>query len=573
MLVKKTLLWFVVLGLSASVLCSVSRTQAIPSGNHLKTNETLLTAREGFISSENQIAFLRLKANKSYDLYHQKFAGAARSISSVPSGSVIERSGHLKGDILDWAADEYLPRDSNRYRVPAKGDLDIWRQVISAMLLGDLPAAADLVAQIAPSYKVIKFTDVSASPARVYYLLLEAVITSDDILPYAETGWGVYVFDPQPIRKLAISVPHIAADLHTEDEGIEAFVTLRARCLLLSASHRCASDTVSPCAGSSDVCGDGSHHASDASHGSNPADTRVTNTFQVAHEELINLYPATVVIQFHGNGVSACSQVTLSNGGSNHKTISNGNISRLKQSLTNSSITVRVCDQAPVPGECNLCGTTNLQARYINGRTDNPCQNSAPSPNDFERFIHVEQSLTVRETAQKRQTIIQAIANTTFTHPAESSWNCSDGWWVTGYFTPIESEYSGSTRSIFIEEVGTDSFKSDFLDEVQVQGWGRTRYGWYVGHYSGGWHKSNVPLDALGNPLIIGTVATDPPIINLGSTVRIPLLPTPWGSRVYIANDVGPGIQAKEIDVFCGEGISARQEAFRITGNYRVCHR
>jgi len=44
--------------------------------------------------------------------------------------------------------------------------------------------------------------------------------------------------------------------------------------------------------------------------------------------------------------------------------------------------------------------------------------------------------------------------------------NCSSDWYITGYFTPIESDYSGNfIRMQFDDHV--KHFKSDFLDAVK----------------------------------------------------------------------------------------------------------
>lgn len=493
---------------------------------------------------------------------------------ALPQGAqVFERSGNLKTYVLDWVVEEFLPKDQNGYRVPTRQDLDTWRQAVAAIQNGSLATAASLVQGIAPSYKVIKFTDTSASPPRLYYLLLEARVTADDIYPYASTGWGAYAFDPAPARDLAISVPHIRADANTEYQGVEALIKLRARALLLFTSHRCASNSFSPCSGSSTTCStDGRLRVSDAAHGAISTDPTVTNTFQVAHEELMKANPATVVLQFHGNG-SCSSDFVLSNSGSDFRVIPDGNVMRLKQGLGSVSSKIQVCDHRPSESECNLCGTTNLQARYINGATVNPCQNSAPSPTEVERIIHIEQSPTVRQ-PDKRALVIEAISRTVFVHPSAGEWTCSGGWYVTGYFTPVETEYSGPTSSVSVEGVGSYSFYSSFLTTVQTEGWGKTRYGWYLGYYSNGWHKSSAPLDAAGNPLVDGTVAADRTIIGAGKSVKIPTLPSPWDSKVYTAKDVGGGIIGKEIDVYCGEGSAAEQETYRITSqNNQVCYK
>ena len=143
--------------------------------------------------------------------------------------------------------------------------------------------------------------------------------------------------------------------------------------------------------------------------------------------------------------------------------------------------------------------------------------------------------------------------------------NCSDGWYITGYFLPIEIDYSSKTIPILIDGKAY-SFKSDFVNEVKIQGWGKTISGEYLGSYDGKFYFNNTPLDSLGNNLVVGSIAVDPQIIKPGTKIIIPTLLQPWNQTVFDSNDVGPAIIGKHIDVYTGEGLGARKEAFRITG-------
>ena len=79
-------------------------------------------------------------------------------------------------------------------------------------------------------------------------------------------------------------------------------------------------------------------------------------------------------------------------------------------------------------------------------------------------------------------------------------------------------------------------------------------------------------MDSLGNNLVVGSIAVDPQIIKPGTKITIPTLLQPWNQTVFDSNDVGPAIIGKHIDVYTGEGLDARKEAFRITGyNNSVC--
>jgi phage replication-related protein YjqB (UPF0714/DUF867 family)/3D (Asp-Asp-Asp) domain-containing protein len=155
----------------------------------------------------------------------------------------------------------------------------------------------------------------------------------------------------------------------------------------------------------------------------------------------------------------------------------------------------------------------------------------------------------------------------------EGGWTCSDGWYVTGYYAPREDELPGAAEQIYVEGVGYLSFSQNFLNETRTEGWGITRFGWALGYYSGGWHRSDAgPLDASGNVLADGTIAVDPSVIPAGAQVQVSTLPSPWGSKILRATDTGSGIIGKHIDVFTGTGVTAQQETFRITstGN-RLC--
>ena len=142
---------------------------------------------------------------------------------------------------------------------------------------------------------------------------------------------------------------------------------------------------------------------------------------------------------------------------------------------------------------------------------------------------------------------------------------CTDDWYVTGYFLPIESDYITKTNPINIDGRHY-AFQIDFLDEVKIQGWGKTNSGDYLGWDDGRFYLNDIHLDSMGNELIVGSIAVDPKVIEYGKKITIPTLPHPWNDIIFNSNDIGPAIIGKHIDVYTGKGLSARDEAFRITG-------
>jgi len=142
--------------------------------------------------------------------------------------------------------------------------------------------------------------------------------------------------------------------------------------------------------------------------------------------------------------------------------------------------------------------------------------------------------------------------------------NCSSDWYITGYFTPVESDYLGDFQEIIIgDEI--KQFRTDFLSVVKTEGWGKTLSGEYVGWYDDSFHISDMALDSHGEPLLVQLVAVDPEIIKQKTNLIIPNLPSPWNEIVFTSSDVGPSIKGKHIDVYVGEGMQAELETFRIT--------
>lgn len=144
--------------------------------------------------------------------------------------------------------------------------------------------------------------------------------------------------------------------------------------------------------------------------------------------------------------------------------------------------------------------------------------------------------------------------------------NCTTGWYITGYFTPIELDYSGKFIDVLVDKKPY-KFKEDFVTEVKTEGWGKTISGNYLGWYDESFHLSDVPLDAMGGKLEINSVAVDPSLIVASSKIIIPSLPDPWSAFTFTSSDTGTAIIGKHIDVYTGEGKTALNETYRITGH------
>ena len=150
---------------------------------------------------------------------------------------------------------------------------------------------------------------------------------------------------------------------------------------------------------------------------------------------------------------------------------------------------------------------------------------------------------------------------------------CSSKWRVTGYFTPIENEYPEEEQmQINVEKLGHSIHSTAFLDAVKIEGWGRTKEGWYLGRFSNKWHKSKHPLNSIGKPLRTGSIATDKRVIPTGTNLTIPTLPNHLKHQHYVSDDVGSAIKNLHVDIYTGEGRSAEKMTYEITGkDHTVC--
>ncbi len=154
-------------------------------------------------------------------------------------------------------------------------------------------------------------------------------------------------------------------------------------------------------------------------------------------------------------------------------------------------------------------------------------------------------------------------------------WSLREGFRVTGYYVPRESDFSGPTQEITINS-RVRQVSLNFLKEVDDhntntgEGWGQTREGDFIGRYGpgGSWISSVHPLDAMGHTLKVGTVAVDPAVIPFGSKVKILTLPKVGeiGPRTtFKASVEGDSVNGRHIDVYTGVGAKARQAMFALT--------
>jgi hypothetical protein len=141
--------------------------------------------------------------------------------------------------------------------------------------------------------------------------------------------------------------------------------------------------------------------------------------------------------------------------------------------------------------------------------------------------------------------------------------DCSDGWRIAGYYTPIEDDYDNSRRQISVDGM-VRSYDSRFLEDVMDEGWGKTRFDEYLRWDGDEFHFSRIPRDAEGHPLNIGDAATDRSMIEEHTKFTVPDLPGSWGDITYKAMDVRDDVEGREVAIYTGEGEIAGDEASEV---------
>jgi hypothetical protein len=323
-------------------------------------------------------------------------------VSTLPSAAG-DLAAFIKSEILSSisnvrgsgaAAD---PADQhNEYVIPTAAQLAAWRGVFQRMLAGSWEQAHQQVRAISSTYNVVQYLDTASG--RTHYVLMEGVpgripaaaahpagVSITDAADPTRRGWGTYVVNPQPQRALSISAPHPKDDLETEDQALEAYMTSRARTLLIAGTDRDQNSAIATCEQSSRP-----YLEADVGH-------VAESVFQMAFEEIYASDASAWHIQFHGN--STCTpDVFLSNGFLPpppliHTLAVNIEAASAAAAGGGSALTADVFDAA---GDCSARGTDNMQMRFASGLTHANICPQGNVPIGPSRFIHVEQRRDAR---------------------------------------------------------------------------------------------------------------------------------------------------------------------------------
>lgn len=292
----------------------------------------------------------------------------------------VQESGGLISELERISATLPGP-DSEGMRRPELEQMVAWSAVVEAASRNDLDTACRLVAAQGFPYQVVEFTDLPNASERVVLLREREPVT---------TGWGTYVLRPDAARDVLIEVPHPLTDSRTRSQGVVLFRSLSAKGLLMAGAHRCANSAPANCGGTTIVCGPiGPYRESDVAH--------ATQTmFQAAHQALAPCAGESLTIQLHGNSLSTCPDLFISNGSTQPGEVSRALYREARRACPDRTIDLADGEQ----GECGFYGN-GAQASYhalcAQGWDMATCPDSLSRSAGPERYLSLEQSWALRQ--------------------------------------------------------------------------------------------------------------------------------------------------------------------------------
>lgn len=300
--------------------------------------------------------------------------------------SQIKKSSGSLYEKVKRASENQLKKDSNLFRVPTAGQIKAWQFITESILKNRLSDANQMITQLSFPYELTQFTD---KDSKREYILLE------ENYPL-QAGWGLFVFDLNTKNNLVLEIPHPVFDGNTEFQGIDAFLQTGARAYLLAGAHRRTNTQDTPCTQPKSNDPDVNYPVSDVAHA-------VATPFNAVHQTLVNVIPTTVAVQLHGMGTrDICPNAFMSTGS---KTVTT-NSKRLLDCLKKNGVETELYDGNT---SCPLNALSNVQGRFSNGETENPCDKNVKTSPEPGAFIHIEQESVLRKNRESWQPVIEAL--------------------------------------------------------------------------------------------------------------------------------------------------------------------
>ncbi|MFW5701213.1 MAG: hypothetical protein ACOCWM_05935 [Cyclobacteriaceae bacterium] len=286
----------------------------------------------------------------------------------------------IETDLIDYIDSlAFTSQDSNQYIQPDAQEILDFRNSVRHCLDNIKDQCLSSLSQL--DYSLVELTD-SGNNDKKYLGLIGNKLK----------GRGAYFINIDATNNYVISAPHSHFETNTDIQSGLIFRGCNAKYLAISTSHRCSNTEYSSCSGTTSVCGSTDpHRISDSAH-------NINSYFQIFHEEVYN-HSNTTVFQLHGFSYDSGDPSVIVSNGTNIDLDATSIVNLFATNLEN------LLNDASVGAYCNscneigdpdyLCGTTNIQGRFINGLShDDACNIYAPTSSN--KFFHIEQSYDLR---------------------------------------------------------------------------------------------------------------------------------------------------------------------------------
>lgn len=308
------------------------------------------------------------------------------AVSAARAQTELESKKGSLSELVERASANLVRRGSEGFRVPTPGQLKAWSFIAESILGGKPEEALKLKEQLSFPYEIFRFTE--TTNGRTYVVLEERA-------PY-RAGWGLFVFDPDSRNPLVLQAPHPLFDGNTELETADAFIRTGAAAFLMAGAHRRANAEDTPCTQPKSADPEAGYPVSDVAHA-------VATPFHAVHESIVRSRPDSVVVQLHGmTDRDICPSAFLSNG---TPTVT-ANSRRVFGCLTKNGVEAGIFDGKT---RCPLSALSNVQGRYSNGETDDPCRRGVSRSPEPGRFIHIEQEPALRRDRVSWRPVVDSL--------------------------------------------------------------------------------------------------------------------------------------------------------------------
>jgi hypothetical protein len=159
---------------------------------------------------------------------------------------------HITEGIADPDYNLYAPYDRQTngfgdFVLASSGQLDVWADIIDAMLAQNWTGAQSLINNAGFPYEVVEFHDTGTG--NTYYLLRELLnmayeddngttTPDDDEIGGFDYGWGLYIFYPDAANPVIVTTPHPNDDFITPSISYEGFKEWDAMFMIISGAGR-----------------------------------------------------------------------------------------------------------------------------------------------------------------------------------------------------------------------------------------------------------------------------------------------------------------------------------------------